>query len=335
MRRRIVGIVLAIVLCLGLAVPNVAIADSLEPTTLTRLTVELSDPHGQSPVTVTMTEVYSRFNLDRGGFTAYFTPNGTISFSTDFLGVLGDNLDDYEDVFFQANTEYTLSDFGQPIRVWFINGENADAARLRSPEQIDIVGVFTFSSNTDYLQDFWSSMIDFIDLSTASAWAHEGITNAIELGLVPQNLQSDYTQATTRAEFTALAVALYETVMEREITGRVTFNDTNDVNVQKMAYLGVVTGVGDDNFAPNNQLTREQAATMLSRLMAAMDSPRPDVAPTFADNASISEWAFEAVGHMQATGIMGGVGNNNFDPHGDYTREQSIITILRLFDVFD
>jgi hypothetical protein len=34
---------------------------------------------------------------------------------------------------------------------------------------------------------------------------------------------------------------------------------------------------------------------------------------------------------MQNTGIMGGVGNNRFDPQGDYTREQSIVTILRLF----
>jgi len=35
---------------------------------------------------------------------------------------------------------------------------------------------------------------------------------------------------------------------------------------------------------------------------------------------------------VQAADIMGGVGNNIFSPHGTFTREQSIITILRLFE---
>ena len=171
------------------------------------------------------------------------------------------------------------------------------------------------------------------NLSTASTWAHEGINNAVAAGLVPQSLQSQYTSNITRAEFAALAVALYETVTGREITGRTQFNDTTDINVQKMGYLGVVTGVGSGNFAPNNSLTREQAAVMLARLADALDQPLSSSAPTFADNGQISSWAVDAVGQMQATGIMGGVGNNNFAPQGDYTREQSIITILRLFDI--
>ena len=33
---------------------------------------------------------------------------------------------------------------------------------------------------------------------------------------------------------------------------------------------------------------------------------------------------------MQASGIMGGVGNNQFNPQGSYTREQSIVTIMRM-----
>jgi len=55
--------------------------------------------------------------------------------------------------------------------------------------------------------------------------------------------------------------------------------------------------------------------------------------PTFADNEEISSWAFEAVGQMQASGIMGGIGNNMFSPSGEYTREQSVVTIMRLFDL--
>jgi hypothetical protein len=39
------------------------------------------------------------------------------------------------------------------------------------------------------------------------------------------------------------------------------------------------------------------------------------------------------VGQMQASGIMGGVGDNRFAPQGRYTIEQSITTMLRVFEL--
>ena len=168
-------------------------------------------------------------------------------------------------------------------------------------------------------------------LAGLSPWAVAPVENAIASDLVPQNLQSNFSQATTRAEFAALAVALYEN-LRGEITGRTTFADTTDVNAQKAAYIGVVSGMGNNRFAPNDTLTREQAAAMLSRLANALGQPIAGSAPTFADNAQISGWATQYVGQMQASGIMGGVGNNQFAPGGSYTREQSIVTIMRLFE---
>lgn len=166
-----------------------------------------------------------------------------------------------------------------------------------------------------------------------SAWAEAQVNTAIAANIVPQALQGKYTQVTTRAEFAALAVALYEKVKGAEIAERQTFSDTTDINVQKAAAIGVVSGVGNNNFAPNDKLTREQAATMLSRLAAAIGKPLTEQAATFADNNKVSSWASAAVGQAQASGIMGGVGNNTFAPQDDYTREQSIITITRLFDI--
>jgi len=172
------------------------------------------------------------------------------------------------------------------------------------------------------------------NLNTASAWAHESITNAIATGLVPQSLQNHYTNNITRAEFTALAVLLYETATGREITGRVIFNDTTDVNVQKAAYIGVISGTGNNNFSPNMQFNREQAAVMVSRLAEAIGQPLPASSPAFADNADISSWAREQTGQAQAAGIITGVGDNMFNPRGTFTREQSIILMLRLFEYF-
>jgi len=200
---------------------------------------------------------------------------------------------------------------------------------IRPEYNHNISPLMVFDSRGVYVGDRESQLA----LRRTSGWATEQVNAAIAAGLVPRHLQIQFTQATTRAEFAALAVALYETVTDREITGRMTFNDTDDINVQKAGYLGVVQGVGGGNFAPNNPLTREQAAVMLARLANAVGHPLPPSAPTFADSAQISSWAMESVGQMQASGIMGGIGNNLFSPGGQYTREQSIVTMLRLFHI--
>ncbi|MCI9264289.1 MAG: S-layer homology domain-containing protein, partial [Oscillospiraceae bacterium] len=103
--------------------------------------------------------------------------------------------------------------------------------------------------------------------------------------------------------------------------------------VREMAYLGVVTGVGAETFDPDGQLTREQAATILSRLAEVLGVRLDKVAPTFDDNGSIAPWASEAVGQMQAAGIMSGLGNNQFGPQGPYSWEQSISTLMRIYDM--
>ena len=163
-------------------------------------------------------------------------------------------------------------------------------------------------------------------------WARAVVSRAVSLNLVPQNLQSRYTQATTRAEFCALAVTLYETVTGTIITGRGQFDDTSDVNVQKAAFIEVVSGISPGIFSPNDPLTREQAATMLARLAKAIGKPFPVKETTFSDKGSISDWALESVGQVQGAEIMNGTSPTNFTPKDPYTREQSIVTMLRMYD---
>ena len=160
-----------------------------------------------------------------------------------------------------------------------------------------------------------------------SAWAKSIVEKAIGMKLVPENLQGNYTKSITRAEFCALAATLYESRMS-EVTDRKTFDDTKDVNVEKMAALGVVAGVGNGKFAPDRNITREQAATMLAALAGVLGKPIEETEPTFADSGDISGWAVPYIGKMQASGIMNGTGNDKFSPQGSYTREQSIATML-------
>lgn len=167
---------------------------------------------------------------------------------------------------------------------------------------------------------------------TPSTWAKNYITAAIEADLVPLHLQSNYTQVITRQDFCALAVMLYESV-KGEVQGRTTFSDTNDINVEKAAYIGIIFGVEDGKFDPHALLTREQAAVILMRIAERVLEPLNVNEVAFLDTYEISSWAIESVGWAVTTGIMNGVGNNIFAPQYLYTREQSIVTMMRLFEL--
>ena len=53
----------------------------------------------------------------------------------------------------------------------------------------------------------------------------------------------------------------------------------------------------------------------------------------YADEEDIGSWAEEAVYQMNTAKVMMGVGEDKFAPKSTYTNEQSIATILRLYDL--
>jgi alpha-tubulin suppressor-like RCC1 family protein len=182
-----------------------------------------------------------------------------------------------------------------------------------------------------------------------STWAAEGVSEAIELGLVPKDLQLQYTTKITRAEFCKLLVAILEkrtgqtadkllTAAECYIdTGK--FTDTSDTDVLTINALGVVNGKGGGLFDPKGYITRQEAATMLYRLGDMLGRTIVPDSKGYADSAQIAAWAQEAVDFIAAaydgksiTPVMQGVSGNRFDPNGYFTREQAILTALRAFN---
>ncbi|MDR0294668.1 MAG: hypothetical protein LBH91_00510 [Prevotellaceae bacterium] len=65
----------------------------------------------------------------------------------------------------------------------------------------------------------------------------------------------------------------------------------------------------------------------------AAGKPLPKKETTFSDKANISAWALEPVGQMQAADIMNDTNVDKFPPIGPYTREQSIVTAQRMYDI--
>ena len=170
---------------------------------------------------------------------------------------------------------------------------------------------------------------------TPSDWAVDAVNTAMGENLIPIGVMWQYHKPITRLEFCMLAHTLYNKVMGEVMWLVDPFTDTVNRSVAAMWRHGIVTGVGGGKFDPDGLLTREQAATMLSRLASAIGKPLPKKATTFNDKATVSSWAADAVGQMQSSGIMGGVGENRFAPQEQYTREQSIVTMVRLFGLFE
>ena len=95
---------------------------------------------------------------------------------------------------------------------------------------------------------------------------------------------------------------------------------------------GVVNGVGDNTFAPNDPLTREQMAVMLYAyaVYKGYDTAASTAAESFNDSGEISGWALTAMNWAVDNGLLGGKPGNLLDPTGSATRAE-IATILRNF----
>lgn len=178
-----------------------------------------------------------------------------------------------------------------------------------------------------------------------SAWAKDEVGKAAMAELVESDLQEQYTQPCTRKDFCHLIAAAAKKCTERNVQEmcieqeRVPgfFSDTEDIDVLACAALGIVNGVGNGKFAPDKAIKREEAAAMLYRAAKVLGITENSERLTFVDERDISDWAKDAVAAVSAmqtadgTMVMQGTGNRMFSPRGTYTREQSILTVYRLY----
>jgi len=173
-----------------------------------------------------------------------------------------------------------------------------------------------------------------ISEQTPSGWAVESVQRARDMNLMP--VHGGYQQATTRAEFSAFAVRLYQH-QNGAITGynRNRFTDTNDSYVARAAHIGLVNGVTDTTFAPHRAITRQEAAVLLHRVALALGDTTAVRPATFGDTGSVPSWARDGINWASSTYpvVMGGVGGDRFNPTGAYTTEQTAVSLVRVYDV--
>lgn len=178
-------------------------------------------------------------------------------------------------------------------------------------------------------------------VSTISPWAEKEVNEAIDLGLIPADMQENYTENITRAEFCRLTVVLLENIYgttiedilsQRGLTpDKAVFTDTQDPDILAANALGIVFGDGKGIFNPHGEIKRGEAAAMLMRT-ASLTGEYHALPHVFDDAAWFPAWAREPVYAAYAYSIMVGDTMNRFHPVSFYTRQETYVTILRLYN---
>ena len=91
---------------------------------------------------------------------------------------------------------------------------------------------------------------------------------------------------------------------------------------------GVVNGVSETVFSPNDPVTREQMVAMLYRYKGSPDAP--SALSIFSDADAIAAYARPAVAWAVSTGTVTGMGDGTFQPKGSATRAQLAAILSRV-----
>ncbi len=179
-------------------------------------------------------------------------------------------------------------------------------------------------------------------MDAPAAWALQEVNEAIAKGLVPSEMQSDYSKPITRKEFSKLVVTMIEKKSGKTIDQFIAdkglsmpeqtpFTDVDDHYVNSAYSLAIVNGIGHGLFDPDKTINRQEAAKMLTATATALGYKTDASMPHFTDEASIDEWAKPYIGYMNEIGVMKG-SSGKFDPKGTYVRQMAFITMNRIFE---
>jgi alkaline phosphatase len=171
-----------------------------------------------------------------------------------------------------------------------------------------------------------------------SSWAIKDVYLAVDRGLVPFSLQKNWTTNITRNDFCTLAFELCKKVGGATLQmpteeNPMPFTDTTSDVVYTLNQLGIISGKTPTTFAPNDLITRQEAAVLMNNLATYLMCPmlKELGSPNYSDSWAIADWAKTAVDNAYMLGVMSSTGNGNFSPTANYTVEQAIVSMLRFY----
>ncbi|MFV0441093.1 MAG: S-layer homology domain-containing protein [Lachnospirales bacterium] len=166
-------------------------------------------------------------------------------------------------------------------------------------------------------------------------WANGVISEFLNEGVITTDSENNVKPnvAITRAEF----VQLVNRVFDLEGTSTMTFTDVPTTSeyfedISTAASLGYISGYTDGTFKPYAEISRQEAAVILTNTLGFETSDAPT---TYADDAYIASWAKGSVRVLSDYGILNGFPDGTFKPNKNISRAEAYIMVDRAsaFDV--
>lgn len=233
------------------------------------------------------------------------------------------------------------ADEGYVIADVLVDGKSVGAVSTYTFE--DVTKSHTIQAVFEEKEEETAPAFQFSDVD-ASGWAAESIYFLYERGIVDGVGGGLFapTRSITRAEFVKILAGVAGADSEA-LSGKTTgFTDVEPGSwyapyVAWAVENGVTSGTAETTFAPNDNINREQMATMIYRYAQKVGFALPETQPavTFDDASAFSAWAADAIGAMQRAGIINGVGNNLFAPADNATREQACKMLALLLQLME
>ena len=222
-------------------------------------------------------------------------------------------------VYDENNNMIAVSDKGNGIYTFVMPNEavsiNATFVRLENPE-VDPGMEFSDVNQTDWFYD----SVQYVS------------NKRLMTGTADDQFSPNAT--TTRA---MVVTILYRLEGEPAVTGDAHFTDlvSGQYYLDAVAWASqndIVNGVGENTFAPNEDITREQMATILYRYAQykGLDVSTAADLSGYPDAAQVQTYAQKAMSWAVAEGIVAGMDDGTLNPAGNASRAQ-IATILMRF----
>ncbi|MFF2157385.1 glycosyl hydrolase family 18 protein [Paenibacillus chitinolyticus] len=162
-------------------------------------------------------------------------------------------------------------------------------------------------------------------------WAEKELGEWHDKGLIQGysdgSLQPD--NAITRAELMALINRYYKLTASASIQFTdVTAEQWQYEQISKAVAAGYVDGYSDGSIRPDQPVSRQESAVMLSKLLK-LDKASEDALKNIKDAASIADWSKGAVSAMVAKGVIEGYEDGTFRPAGKLTRAETVVLLGR------
>ena len=180
---------------------------------------------------------------------------------------------------------------------------------------------------------FSSPAIASSDTIGPAVWASEAATYLKNFQLIPSELFSNYDSPIRRDEFAAVLMGIYNEACQNYYTfpdEPNIFADTESnkylTEIKKANVMGIINGTSETTFSPDKNITREDTATLIFRLIKLMYPQENAVSNIIiADRNQISKYALSSVEFCMNNEIMNGTGNGMFSPKGMLTRQEAMV----------